>query len=195
MIRCIPTLVLAAACTFLSAQDAVAPRLAYFIPEQVIQSSVRGKKVFAEMEVLQKTLTEKLRVKGEELQKMDQQMKSPGLSDEGRAKIQRDFQDGETAYKRLQEDSNAEFRKVQEKCANQFNQEIKPIVDAVAKEWKLEVVLMFQPQGMVYADEVWMVKFSTEVAKRYDAKYESGAAPAEKAPAAASKPAPKAGKK
>jgi len=174
------------------AQDA--PRFAYFIPEQVVQSSVRAKQVFAELEVAQKNLSERVKVKAEELQKMEQQLKSPGLSDEGRARIQRDLQDGETSFKRLREDSEAEFRKVQEKCFGQFNQEVRPIIDALAKEQKLQAVMNFQAAGIVYAEDGWLVAFSTEVAKRYDAKYAAGAAPAEKAPAAA-KPAAKPAKK
>lgn len=179
----------------LPARAQEAPRFAYFIPEQVVQSSVRAKQVFAELEVAQKSLTDRVKVKADELQKLEQQLKSPGLSDDGRARIQRDLQDGETSFKRLREDSEAEFRKVQEKCFGQFNQEVRPIIDTLAKEQKLQAVLNFQAAGIVYAEEGWLVAFSTEIAKRYDAKFAAGAAPAEKAPAAAAKPAAKTGKK
>lgn len=169
----------------LRAQDAQTPRIAYFIPEHIVQSSVRAKQVFAEMEVAQKTLGDKVKAKADELQKLEQQLKSPGLSDEGRSRIQRDLQDGETSFKRLREDAEADFRKVQEKCFGQFNQEVRPIIDAVAKEQKLHAVLNFQAAGLVYAEETWLVAFSSEVGKRYDAKYAAGAA----ADKAAAKPA------
>ncbi len=171
-----------------AAQEAAAPRLAFFVPDHVISSSVRGKKLFAELEVLQKNLLEKVQAKGAELQKLDQQLKSPGLSDDGRQRLQSELQKGETEYKRLQEDSQAEFNRVRERIAGQFNQEIRPIVNAVTKDWKLQAVLNFTPNLLVDADETWLMAFSTEVAKRYDAA--GGHAAAEKpAPKPAAKPA------
>ncbi len=67
------------------AQDA--PRFAIFSAEQVAQNTIRGKKIFADVEILGKSLQERLGGKIEELKKLDQQLKSPGLSDEGRARI------------------------------------------------------------------------------------------------------------
>ncbi len=173
------------------AQEAAAPRFAFFVPDHVIGSSVRGKKLFAELEVLQKNLLERVQGKGAELQKLDQQLKSPGLSEEGRAKIQAELVKGDTEFKRLQEDSQAEFNKLRERIAGQFNQEIRPIVDAVTKDWKLQAVFTYAPNMLASADEAWLLSFSTEVAKRYDASKEGGAA----APAPVAKPAAKPAKK
>ena len=97
----------------MAAQEHPAPRFAVFIPQQVISQSVRAKKVFADLEVLNKSLSDKLRTKAEELQRMEQQIKSPGLSDEGRAKLEREFQDLQLAFKRVQEDSQKEFAAAQ----------------------------------------------------------------------------------
>lgn len=166
------------------AQDA-APRFAFFIPDQVMQNSVRAKKVMAELEVLNKTLSDKLRAKAESLQASEQQLKSPGLSEAGRAKLQKDLQEGEGAFKRLQEDSQLEFRKAQDRVFGQFQQEIKPILDELAREQKLHVIFQYQ-QGMVIpVDEKWLLSFSLELARRYDAKFEGpGAKPAPEKPAA-----------
>ncbi len=176
----------------LLAQEA-AQKIVFFMPGQVISTSVRAKKVLAELEVTTKTLNDKLKVKVDELQKLEQQLKSPGLSDEGRAKLQRDLQDGELVARRLQEDSQAELRKVQEKCLGQFQNEVRPIIEALAKEIKATYVLNFQDGMLSYADEAVLMQFSTEVAKRYDQKYEGGASAEKPAPKPAPKPA--AGKK
>lgn len=178
----------------MAAQEHPAPRFAVFIPQQVISQSVRAKKVFADLEVLNKSLSDKLRTKAEELQRMEQQIKSPGLSDEGRAKLEREFQDLQLAFKRVQEDSQKEFAAAQQRTFGQFQQEVKPLLDAVAKEWKLHVVMQYQEGLFLSVDEAWLLAFSQEVAKRYDAKYANGepAAPAAKP---ASKPAPKPAKK
>lgn len=170
------------------AQDA--PRFAIFSAEQVAQNTARGKKLFADVEVLGKSLQERLSVKIEELKKLDQQLKSPGLSDEGRARIQRDLQDGDISLKRQQEDAQQDFNKAQQKAMKAFMEEVEPIVKDLAKEQKLQVVFSYQPGMLAYAEEGWLMNFTAEVSKRLDAK--SGApAPAKPAPAKpAAKPAP-----
>lgn len=164
-------------------------RFGVFAPQRVIETSVRAKKVFAELEVLNKTLTEKIKGKGEELQGLDQKIKSPAMSDEGRAKLQREFQDGELAFKRLQEDSQAEFQKAEQKATAQFNQEIGPILLDLAKELKLQMLFQWNQNIMIPVDAAAIASFSDELAKRYDKKFESGAPAPEGKPAA--KPAPK----
>lgn len=192
MRRFITVLALAAAIPVL-AQEPIT-RFGVFAPQRVIETSVRAKKVFAELEVLNKTLTEKLKGKGEEMQKLEQQIKSPALSEEGRAKLQREFQDGELGFKRLQEDSQAEFQKAEQKAMGQFNQEIGPILMELAKDLKLQMLFQFNQQIMIPVDAAAVSSFSDELAKRYDKKFEGGAPAAEKPAAAkpASKPAAKA---
>lgn len=192
MRRFVTALALAAALPAI-AQDPIT-RLGVFAPERVITTSVRAKKVFAEMEVLGKTLREKINAKAEEMQKLEQQIKSPALSEEGRAKLQRDYQDGELAFKRLQEDSQKEFQSAQQKAMGQFNQEIGPILMDLAKELKLQMLLQWNEQIMIPVDAAAIASFSDELAKRYDKKFESGA-PAQAPAPAATKPAPKPAKK
>lgn len=186
--------ILALAATLPAVAQESITRFGVFAPQRVIETSVRAKKVFAELEVLNKTLTEKVKAKAEELQKLEQQIKSPALSEEGRAKLQREFQDGELAFKRLQEDSQAEFQKAEQKATGQFNQEIGPILMELAKEQKLQMLFQWNPQIMIPVDGAAVSAFSDELAKRYDKKYEGGApAAAPKAAPAkpAAKPAPK----
>jgi Skp family chaperone for outer membrane proteins len=181
---------LAAVCT-LAAQDA-APKVAVFMPESLIQKSVRGRQIFAELEVTQKNLQEHLKAKGEEGAKLQQQLQSPSISDAGKEQVTKQLRDLEFEFKKLQEDSQAEFQKVQQKVFGQFNQEVGPIVEAVAREQKLQLVLQNQQGLIAFADETWVNNFTNEVAKRYDAKFAPGVA----APAAApgekpAKPLPK----
>jgi len=175
------------------AQEPPAPKFAVVIPDYILSQSARGKLVTAELESVGKTLNERLRVKGEELQKMAQQLKSPGISDEGRARIQRDIQDGEIALKRAQEDAQKEFNAAREKVNRAYQQEVRPIVEALAVEWKLNLLFNYQEGLFQYADEAWITAFSKEVIKRYDAKYPTpgGPAPAPKPAKAPSKPAKK----
>lgn len=177
------------------AQDA--PRFAIFSADQVAQNTARGKKIFADVEALGKSLQERLGGKIEELKKLDQQLKSPGLSDEGRARIQRDLQDGEISLKRQQEDAQQDFNKAQQKAMKVFMEEVEPLVRDLAKEQKLQVVFAYQPGMLAFAEEGWLMTFTAEISKRLDAKAGAPAPkPAEKAPAKpAAKPAAPAPKK
>lgn len=176
-----------------AAQDAT--RFAIFSAEQVAGGTNRGKKVFAELETLGKSLQDKIAARVEELKKVDQQLKSPGLSDEGRAKLQRELQDGELQLKRMQEDSQQEFGKTQQKAMKVFMEELEPIVKEVAKEMKLQAVLTYQQGMLAWAEDAWLSAFTSEVAKRYEARGGAAAAapakPAAPSAAPAAKPAPK----
>ena len=182
--------ILALAATLPAVAQESITRFGVFAPQRVIETSVRAKKVFAELEVLNKTLTEKVKAKAEELQKLEQQIKSPALSEEGRAKLQRELQDGELGFKRLQEDSQAEFQKAEQKATGQFNQEIGPILMELAKEQKLQMLFQWNPQIMIPVDGAAVSAFSDELAKRYDKKFENGA-PAATPKAVPAKPAAK----
>ncbi len=191
-------LALAAITTLASAPmlaQEVAPRFAIFAPDQLFKTSARAKKVVDQLDGIGKGLQEKLLAKQKELEKMAEQLKSPGLSDEGRAKLQRDLQDGEVAFKRAQEDSQKEFNKESDKIYGQFQTEVGPIVESLSRERKLQVVFQYTRQnaGMfAFTDETWAVEFTDEIAKRYDAKYEGkSAAPSADAPKPAAKPAVK----
>jgi len=165
-----------------------APRFAIFSADSVAGNTARGKKMFAELESLGKSLQERITARVEELKKVDQQLKSPGLSDEGRAKLQRELQDGELGLKRLQEDSQQEFEKSKQKVMKTFMDEIEPVVREVAKEMKLQVVFAYQPGLLAWAEDAWLTSFTSEVSKRFEAR--GGApAPAPKPAAPAAKPA------
>lgn len=176
---------LAVASLSLCAQEA--PRFALFSVGQLIDRSVKARKIFTEFEVTKKNLEEKLKAKSEEGQKMQQQLQSGSLSDEGRDKLQKQLRDLEFEFKKLQEDSQAELQKVQNKVFGELQQVVGPIVDQVAKEQKLQFVLNDGAQQIIsWSDKAWATAFTDEVAKRLDA---SGDAPAAKP--AASKPAAK----
>ena len=184
---------LAAVCG-LAAQDTTVPRVTLFSPERVIQNSVRGSQIFAELEVTRKRLEEKLKAKGEEISRLQSQLQSPSISDSGKEAIQKQLRDADYEAKKTQEDSQQEFQRTQQKVQGQFLQEVMPIVEALAKEEKVQLVLTYQPGLIFWSEEPWSLAFTNEVAKRYDAKFPNSAAPAadKAAVKAVPRPAPKA---
>ena len=174
------------------AQEANSAKIAIFVPDRVISNSVHGRKLFSELDVMRKNLEEKIQAKGQEGQKLQSQIQSPSISEAGKEQLTKQLRDLEYEFKKLQEDAQADFGKVQQRVVAQFNKEIGPILQDLAKEQKLQLVLQNQPGLVAYGEESWLMEFTNEVAKRYDAKYETAgaaAAPATPAPAKAPKAA------
>ena len=128
----------------LTAQD-TQPRIGMLVPDRVVESSARGRKLFTELDTLKKTLSDKLQAKGNEIQKLSSQLQSPSMSETGKETLQKQLRDLDFENKKLQEDSQAEFQKTQQRIVTQFQKELAPFVDALAKEEKLQLVLQYQP--------------------------------------------------
>ena len=153
----------------ISAQAQEAPRFAIVDVNSLAENTAQGKRVFAEAQALQTRLANELRTKAEELQRLEQQARSSSLSEEGRASIIRQFEDGRVAYQRLDEDSRNQLQRAGQAAQQQFESEIFPIIEAVAKEQKLQYVL--HSGVVVWADTSSAMSFTEEVGKRYDAAY------------------------
>ncbi len=166
------------------------PRLAMFIPQQVLQSTTRGKKLLSEFQVVEKNWSDKMEAKQKEGQDLQKQLTSASIDDAAKEKINRQLRDLEFDFKKMQEDAQAEVGKAQQKIQVQFNNEITPIVETIAKERKLQMILNYQQGLYTIFDTAWGLDFTNEVAKRYDADSADKPAAA-KTPAPASAPAKK----
>jgi Skp family chaperone for outer membrane proteins len=169
-----------------TAKQEAPPRFAFFTLGLLVQKSSKAKKVFTELENVQKSLNDALQAKAAEGQKLQQQLQGASLSDQGRDDLKKKLRDVEIDYKKLQEDSQDKFTKVQQKVMGEIYQMAGPIISDLAKEQKLQVVFSGESaqagQLIQWADEHWIGDFSAEVAKRLDA---SSAVPAASKPAAA----------
>jgi Skp family chaperone for outer membrane proteins len=154
-----------------SAQTQETPRFAFLAYEWVIQNTVQGKRIFAELEVASGRFQEDGRKKVEELQGMEQQLNSSSLSEEGRNKIARDFEDARVAFNRWREEEENRLRGIQSAASQQFQTEIAPIIEALAKEKNLHYVFTYQDGLLAWADTALLMQFTEEVAKRYDAAF------------------------
>jgi len=176
-----------AAVCVVSVQAQEAPRFAFLDQGYLVENTAQGKRVFAEAQILGKRLDDQLKAKLEELQKMEQQLRSSSLSEEGRNRISREFEDGKVAYQRLQEESQGQYQRVFATASQQFQNEVGPIIEALAKERKLHCIFQLQNGLIAWADREWASSFTEEVAKRYDAAFPGGVA-ANRTPAAPEAP-------
>jgi Skp family chaperone for outer membrane proteins len=179
--------------TPLAAQEA--PRFAFFSINQLVRSSKKAGAIFSELEITGKNLQEKLKAKGEELQTLQQQLNSPSVDPEKREGLAKKLRDVEFEAKKMQEDSQAEYQRIEKKVGEAITKLAAPIVQDLAKEQKLQLVLSDQAlQILSWGDEVWLKTFTAEVAKRLDG-VSATAAPEAPAKPAAAKPAAKPAKK
>jgi Skp family chaperone for outer membrane proteins len=166
-----------------------APRFAFFSINQLVRVSKKAGAIFSELEITGKNLQEKLQAKAQELQTLQQQLSSPSLDPEKKEVLAKRFRDLEFEAKKMQEDSQQEYQRVEKKVSEAITKLAGPIVEQLAKEQKLQLVLSDQAiQVLSWGDPEWMKAFTTEVATRLDAS--EAAAPAAK-PAASKPAAPK----
>ena len=166
------------------------PRFAFFSINQLVRTSKKAGAIFSELEITGKNLQEKLQAKGQELQTLQQQLNSPSIDPDKKEALAKKYRDLEFEAKKMQEDSQAEYQRVEKKVSEAITKLAGPIVEQMAKEQKLQMVFSDQTVNILsWADPEWMKAFTAEVAKRLDAAA-GAAAPAAATPAAA-KPAPK----
>jgi Skp family chaperone for outer membrane proteins len=165
----------AALATPVAAQEA--PRFAFFSINQLVRSSKKAGAIFSELEITGKNLQEKLQTKGQELQTLQQQLNSPSIDPDKKEALVKKLRDVEFEAKKMQEDSQGEYQRVEKKVGEAITKIAAPIVEQLAKEQKLQLVLSDQAvQILSWADQDWLKAFTSEVAKRLDAT--EGAAPA-----------------
>jgi Skp family chaperone for outer membrane proteins len=166
-------------------------KFAVLVPERVIDQSGHCRKLFAGLKIQGEQWQEKLQAKGQEIQAKQQQLQASGLSDDGKDLLQKQIRDLQFEGQKMQEDAKADMGKSQQKALGQFNQDVAPILEQMAKEKGLQAVIQYAPGLFAYLDETVAISFSDEVAKRVDAKF-----PADAGFGATAKPATKpAGKK
>ena len=72
------------------------------VPDRVIEKTVRGRKLFSELDSLKKTLSDKIQAKRAEIQKLGSQLQSPSISEAGKEAIQKQLRDLDFEDKKLQ---------------------------------------------------------------------------------------------
>ena len=143
-----------------------APRFAFFSINQLVRSSKKAGAIFSELEITGKNLQEKLQAKGQELQTLQQQLNSPSIDPDKKEALAKKYRDLEFEAKKMQEDSQAEYQRVEKKVGEAITKLAGPIVEQLAKEQKLQMVFSDQSvQILSWADQEWMKGFTAEVAE------------------------------
>lgn len=158
-----------------------APRFAFFSINQLVRISKKAGAIFSELEITGKNLQEKLQAKGQELQTLQQQLNSPSIDPDKKEALAKKYRDLEFEAKKMQEDSQQEYQRVEKRVGEAITKLAGPIVEQLAKEQKLQIVFSDQAlQVLSWGDKTWMEGFTAEVAKRLDASEAAAPKPAAK---------------
>src|SRR6186713_597779 len=164
-------------------------RMAFLDLQRIAAESAEGKVASGKVQELTKKKTGELADKTKALQANQEKMKAGGavLNEAARAQTQRDIDRLTVEIDRFQEDANAEVQELQQSLQAEFQEKLRPVVDAMVKELAIGLLFSAGDAGAIYVDP--SLDITGEVIKRFDSgKYAAAVKPA--APAAAKPAAP-----
>ena len=135
----------------LVAQDNQA-KISVIMPNRIMEKSVRCKKIFSTVDSLKNNTDKNLTTMSDEIQRLNHQLQSPSVSEVGKESIKKQLRDKDFEYKKFQQASQIEIQKAEEEALLQFEKEITPFINGLAKEQKLQIVFQLQPGLTAYID-------------------------------------------
>jgi outer membrane protein len=162
-------------------------RMAFLDLQRIAAESNEGKAASGKVQELTKKKSGELQEKMKSLESNKQKLQQGGavLNDAARAQTQKEIDRLTVEIDRFQEDANAEVQELQQQLQGEFQEKLRPIVDALVKELSIGLLFSAGDAGAIYVDP--SLDITAEVIKRFDAT--GGAKAAAPAPTAA-KPAP-----
>jgi outer membrane protein len=153
-------------------------KLAFMNIPRIAAESAEGKASTTKVNALREKKLAELNGKNKQLESAQQKLNSGSLlSEEARAAAQKETEKLQVEIQRLQQDAEAEMQELQQQLQLEFQRKLSPIIQQVAVEKGLHILLSQTDAGMVWAEPG--LDLTNEIIKRFDA----ASAPAAKSPA------------
>jgi outer membrane protein len=151
-------------------------KIAYIDLQFIASNSAEGKAATAKIQEYAKKKTAELSEKNKTLEALRNKLLQGGtvLSDSARSQMEKDIDKMNRELQFAQQDAQAEQTQLTNDLQNDFQTRLNPIIDAVAKEKGLHLVLSIADSGAVWANTG--LNISAEVMKRLDATAKPAAA-------------------
>lgn len=158
-------------------------KVAYVNLQQIANLSVEGKALTAQVQALMQKKQNEAAAKQKALADSQTKLQQSGalMSDAARTALEKDIERMNVEGQRFQQDAQAEINELSQSLQNQFQQKLFPILDLVAKDKGIDVLLSAADAGMVWAAPG--LDLTMDAVKKMDEK--GGAAPKSAAPPAA----------
>ena len=164
-------------------------KVAYVNLQQIANLSVEGKSLTAKVQALMQKKQTEAQTKSKALADAQQKQAQGGalLSEAARAALEKDIERMNVEGQRFQQDAQAEINELSQQLQNEFQQKLFPILDLVAKEKGIDLLLSAADAGMVWAAPG--LDLTMDAVKKLDER--SAGKPAAAAPAPTPAPATK----
>ena len=155
----------------------VGAKIAFINPQAIFQQSVDGKAALARVN----TLIQKKQKEGEDkaklLQGNQQKLQTSGsvMNEAARAQLEREIDRQQKEIERFQQDAQAEINDLQQEVQNEFLKKVNPVLDQVANEKGVQLVLNADSQIFAWADLA--LDLSPDIVKKLDAASKPAATP------------------
>jgi len=155
-------------------------KIAYIDLQFIASNSSEGKAATSKIQEFAKKKTAELEGKTKALEAARNKLLQGGtvLSDQARTQMEKDIDKMSRELQFAQQDAQAEQQQLTQELQSDFQTRLNPIIDQVAKEKGLHLVLSIADSGAVWADVG--LNISAEVMKRLDAAGKTPAPPAVK---------------
>jgi outer membrane protein len=154
-------------------------RMAFLDLQRIAAESTEGKAASSKVQALTQKKSTELQDKTKSLQTNQQKLQQGGavLNEATRAQTQREIDRLTVEIDRFQEDANAEVQELQQSLQAEFQEKLRPVVDAVVKELAIGLLFSAGDAGAIFVDP--SLDITAEVIKRFDSgKYATSAKPA-----------------
>ncbi len=143
-------------------------KIAFMNIPRIAAESAEGKSSTARVNALREKKLAELNVKNKQLETAQQKLNSGGLlSEDARAATQKEVDKLQVDIQRMQQDAEAEMQDLQQQLQLEFQRKLSPIIQQVATEKGLQILLSQTDAGMVWAEPG--LDLTNDIIKRFDA--------------------------
>jgi Skp family chaperone for outer membrane proteins len=164
-------------------------KVAYVNLQQIANLSVEGKNLTAKVQALMQKKQNEAQSKSKALADNQTKLQQSGalMSDAARDALTKEIERQNVEGQRFQQDAQSEINELSQQLQSEFQQKLFPILDLVAKEKGIDILLSAADAGMVWAAPG--LDITMDAVKKLDEK--TAGKPAAAAPAPAPAPATK----
>jgi outer membrane protein len=144
-------------------------KIAFINPQRVFQESTEGKASLARVNALIQKKQKEGEDKAKALQGNQQKLQTSGsvMNEAARSQLEKEIERQQKEGERFQQDAQAEINELQQEVQNDFLKKVQPVLDQVATEKGLHMVLNAAEAGIAWAPQ--SLDISTDVIKKLDA--------------------------
>ena len=155
----------------------VGAKVAFINPQAILQQSVDGKAAIARINALIQKKQKEGEDKAKLLQGNQQKLQTSGsvMNEAARSQLEKEIDRQQKEIERFQQDAQAEINDLQQEVQNDFLKKVNPVLEQVAIEKGVQIVLNAEAQIFAWAN--MGLDLSPDIVKKLDAASKPAATP------------------